>query len=65
VIGKLFEEAFSHHQAGRLGDAERLYREVLEADANHSAALHLLGVLAYQTGRAEMAAGLIGKASGV
>jgi predicted O-linked N-acetylglucosamine transferase (SPINDLY family) len=62
VIEKLFEEAFSHHQAGRLGDAERLYREVLSADANHCAALHLLGVLSFQTARAEIAAALIGKA---
>jgi len=60
--GKLFEEAFRHHQAGRLDDADRLYREILAADANHAGALHLLGLLAYQAGKAEIAADLIGKA---
>ncbi len=59
---KLFEEAFGHHQAGRLDDAERLYRDILAADANHAGALHLLGLLAYQVGKAEIAADLIGRA---
>ena len=61
-ISDLFEQAFRHHQAGRLGDAERLYREILAADANHAGALHLLGLVAYQAGKTEVAANLIGKA---
>ena len=47
---------------GRFDDAERLYREILAKDGNHAGALHLLGVLAYQVGKAEIAAALIGKA---
>lgn len=37
--------ALSHHQAGRLDDAERIYRRVLAADPAQPDALHLLGVV--------------------
>ena len=43
-------------------DAERLYEQILQADPRHADALHLLGVLAHQTGRHDTAAVLIGKA---
>ena len=59
-------EAFAHavrlHQSGRLGEAETLYRQILQADPGHSDALHFLGVLAHQAGRHEAAVELIGKA---
>jgi predicted O-linked N-acetylglucosamine transferase (SPINDLY family) len=45
----------SHHQAGRLGDAERIYREILSRHPNHADATHLLGVLAAQAGRLDVA----------
>ena len=61
-LAEIFQQAFQHHQAGRLGDAERLYREILSTDADHAGALHLLGVLAFQQGQAGAAAELIGKA---
>jgi tetratricopeptide (TPR) repeat protein len=51
-----------HHQAGRLAQAEDLYRLTLAADAGNADAPHLLGVLAYQTGRHEMAVDMIGRA---
>jgi tetratricopeptide (TPR) repeat protein len=51
--------ALQHHLAGRLSDAETLYREVLAADPNSADALHLLGVVAHQTGRIERAVELI------
>ena len=54
--------AVRHHQAGRLGEAERLYREILQADATHGDALHFLGVLAYQCGRNDVAVELIARA---
>jgi len=38
--------ALAHHREGRLGDAERIYRRVLAAEADQPDALHLLGVLA-------------------
>lgn len=47
--------ALAEHRAGRLADAERLYRSLLDDDPRHAGALNLMGVLAYQTGRAREA----------
>lgn len=58
----MFAEAFRHHQAGRLADAERLYRQIIAIDARHADSLHLLGVLATQTGRPDAGVDLIGRA---
>jgi Flp pilus assembly protein TadD len=38
------------HQAGRLAEAEALYRRVLADQPNHADTLNLLGALAHQTG---------------
>jgi len=54
--------ARAHHQAGRLLEAEGLYRQVLARQPNHAEALYLLGVLANQVGRADGAVELIGRA---
>lgn len=43
--------ALDHHQAGRVAEAEDLYRRILNADPDHADAMDLLGVLAAQTGR--------------
>ena len=50
------------HRAGRLAEAEGAYGEALTIDPEHGETLHLLGVLAYQRGDAEVAVGLIEKA---
>jgi predicted O-linked N-acetylglucosamine transferase (SPINDLY family) len=42
VTAALFAEAVMHHRAGRLADADRLYRRVLAADPHHADALFLL-----------------------
>jgi Flp pilus assembly protein TadD len=55
-------EALRLHQRGELAEAEQMYRQVLAADPHHADALHLLGMIAYQTGREEDAAEWIGKA---
>lgn len=44
-------DALAHHRAGRIDEAERIYRDVLERDSNNFDALHLLGVTAHQRGR--------------
>jgi len=54
--------AVQHHSAGRLSEAEKLYQQVLQADPNQPDALHLLGVIAYQTNRHEIAVDFIRKA---
>ena len=58
----LLQAALEHHRAGRLPEAEPLYRQVLAVDPGHARALHLLGFLAYQSGLNERAIELIGKA---
>ncbi len=54
--------ALQHHQAGRLAQAEALYREVLALDPQNIDALHFLGVIAHQEGRHKQAEGLISRA---
>jgi tetratricopeptide (TPR) repeat protein len=58
----LLASALTHHQAGRLHDAEALYRQILSIDPRHADSIHLLGMLAFQRGNFETAADLIGKA---
>jgi len=53
--------AMAHHRAGRLNDAEHLYRLVCDSDPQNARAFHLLGVLAHQLGRPD-AASLVGQA---
>ncbi len=53
------EQALAHHQAGRLKEAEDIYRQILSSQPSHADALHLLGVVALEAGDAERAAGLI------
>ncbi len=52
--------AMAHHRAGRLAEAERLYRLACAADPRNARAFHLLGVVAHQLGRAD-AAELVGR----
>jgi predicted Zn-dependent protease len=58
VMG-LLQAAVGFHQAGNAGEAEQRYRQVLAAEPEQPDALHLLGVLAFQVGRADVAAPLI------
>jgi protein O-GlcNAc transferase len=55
------EAAMAHHRAGRLDDAERLYRLACGSDPNNARAFHLLGVVAHQLSRPDAAA-LVGRA---
>jgi protein O-GlcNAc transferase len=59
---RLVAEGLQHHMAGRLNDAERLYRQVLAVNPRHADSLHLLGMIAYQTGQHQIAADKIRKA---
>ena len=53
--------AMAQHRAGRLSEAERLYRLACDADPKNARAYHLLGVVAHQLGRPDAAA-LVGRA---
>jgi predicted O-linked N-acetylglucosamine transferase (SPINDLY family) len=62
TIQQAFETAHAHHQAGRLAEAEAIYRQILAAEPRNADALHYLGVVAYQTGRNELAVRLMQEA---
>src|SRR5437868_3966444 len=57
-----FRIAFEHHQAGRLAEAEAIYREILAGNAKHVDCLHLLGVVWLQFGRTDDAIALLQQA---
>jgi hypothetical protein len=48
TIHKLMLVAVGHHQAGRLAQAEPMYKQVLARDPNNADALHLLVVMENQ-----------------
>ncbi len=62
TIDRWIDAALQHHLAGRLPDAEALYRQALVEQPDHPDALHLLGFVAYQCGRHQQAAELISAA---
>ncbi len=62
ITAELFQRALQCHQAGNLGQAEQLYRHVLEADPTHAETHHLLGLVAHQTGRPDLAIALLRQA---
>jgi tetratricopeptide (TPR) repeat protein len=59
---ELLNQALAHHQAGRLAEAEAIYRSVLRDEPRQPHALHLLGVIAHQAGRHGEARDLITQA---
>ena len=61
-IEQAMQIAIGHHVAGRLAEAEAIYRQVLARSPDHAQALHLLGALACQVGQLEAAIELIGRA---
>ena len=63
-VAGLFAAGLAHHQQGRLAQAETHYRETLALQPDHADALHLLGVIASQVGRHDVAVDLIGAGEG-
>jgi len=55
------EIAKQHHAAGRLAEAESVYQKILQAEPNQPDALYLLGMIARQSGKNELAVDLIAK----
>ncbi len=63
-IRELIGQGMNRHGAGRLDEAEAIYRQALQIEPENADALHLLGVIAHQRGRNDLAAELIGRAIG-
>ena len=61
-VSQSLSSALQHHQAGRLDQAEAIYRGALARDPHNADALHLLGMVAYQRGEFAEAAERIGRA---
>jgi tetratricopeptide (TPR) repeat protein len=59
---ELLLSAVNLHQTGKLNEAERIYRRILETEPANPHATHLLGLIAYQVGHFEAAVDLIGAA---
>ncbi|HEY1684761.1 MAG TPA: tetratricopeptide repeat protein [Tepidisphaeraceae bacterium] len=59
---QILNQAVSHHQAGRLHEAESLYRQIVAAQPEHAMATHNLGVLHRQLGKNEQAVAFIRRA---
>jgi protein O-GlcNAc transferase len=57
-----FDLALQHHRAGRLHEAEQLFRQILAQEPEHFDALHRLGMIAHQTRRDDVAVELIRRA---
>jgi protein O-GlcNAc transferase len=62
TIEQAMNLALQHHQAGRLAEAETIYRQILALQPNEPDAMHFLGVLANQTGKPQVGVELIGRA---
>ncbi|MFM9967453.1 MAG: tetratricopeptide repeat protein [Burkholderiales bacterium] len=62
VIPPSIDAGLHHHRAGRLPQAEAIYWQVLQTDPGNSDALHLLGVIASQMKKFELAVELIERA---
>jgi protein O-GlcNAc transferase len=63
LIVACLQEALRHHQAGRLDQAEGLYRHVLAVEPLQPDALHLLGMAALARGRLDEAFQLVNHAA--
>jgi predicted O-linked N-acetylglucosamine transferase (SPINDLY family) len=62
TIQQTFDLAVQHHQAGRLHEAEKLYRLILAQRPDHADAMQNLGIIAHRAGRNDAAVDLIRRA---
>ena len=61
-LQQAIELAVEHHTAGELSKAESICQQILKSDPNHPVALHLLGVVANQSGKNDIAVDFLKKA---
>ncbi|MBV8634739.1 MAG: tetratricopeptide repeat protein, partial [Burkholderiaceae bacterium] len=62
AIRALLLQAVDHHRAGRLAEAEQLYRKVLQTEPREPDANHNLGLIALAVGRRDVALPLLQQA---
>ncbi len=61
-IDQALQIATKHQAEGQLPQAEAILRQILKARPRHAFALHLLGIIAHQSGQKDLAIQLIGQA---
>jgi predicted TPR repeat methyltransferase len=64
-VNELLSAAAEHQHAGRLREAEVLYRQILQGDPNFADALHGMGLLALQVNKPELGAAYLARAAQV
>jgi len=64
TIQQAFDSAVAHHRAGRLAEAEGIYKQILAQDPRQPDALRLLGVLLFQSARFDESASVLERAVG-
>ena len=62
TISEALVVAMRYHQSGNLQQAEAIYRQILQVDPSNADALHLLGVIAAQVGKHDLAVEYISQA---
>ena len=65
TIDQALEIAIGHHEAGRLAEAEGIYRQILAHYPDQAGAWHWMGLRACEAGRLHVAIELIGRAIGI
>ena len=58
----ILRDAIAHHHRGQLKQAQAMCNKILEIEPRHVDAIHLLGVIAYQTGNHQVAVDLFSSA---
>lgn len=61
-VSRMLNEAFEHHKAGRLAEAEDLYVQILDIDKDNPDCYHLLGLISLKVGDLHSAYTLISHA---
>ena len=61
-LAPVIASALEHHRAGRLDEAETIYRKILEIDSHCGDALNLLGMVTHARGDHDRAIALVGRA---
>jgi len=55
TVPQILDLGLQHHKAGRLVEAEAVYRQILAVQPNHADAWHMLGLIAHQAGHHDLA----------
>jgi tetratricopeptide (TPR) repeat protein len=63
-VADLLRHGVARHQTGDLQGAEAAYRQILAVESTNPDAWHLLGVIAHQVGRNDVAVDYVGRAIG-